>query len=307
MAVATNAFTAADLVAVITETWTPLLLEQYFAKGTATRFFRDLSPFAAEGSDIFHVPDLFTNAHSVSSQTTRGAEISADSPTQVDVTLTVDTQKYIALTIDDFLMQQIGRNYDVGAMYARKIGGTLLHDIEDAIYALWSNVTTNTVNDTASVVADVDIRKAIEKLATLNVPLEDTAFHLHPYTYWLQIIQIQKYYDATQTGYDRGQQVTGTLGPADAAAGRMGTLFGIPVYVSSRVVNTLNAVENLLAGRDTFGYAFQTPGGKPVRVQSAPWLANIANLTVFDQIYGVKTLREKDACLIKASNAFIAS
>ena len=310
MAVATNAFTAADLVAVITETWTPVVLRELFAKAVAANWFRDLSPFAQNGSDIFHVPDLFTNPHAITTQATRGALISADSPTQVDVTLVVNTQKYVALTIDDFLMGQIGANYNLGVEYAAKVGGTLLEDLEDQFFALHSSITTNTVNDSATVLADVDIRIAIEKLASLDVPLSECAFFFHPYTYWAQIVQIQKYYDASQAGWVPGPETlirSGNFGPASPERGLSGVLFGIPVFSSTRVVNTLLGVKNLLAHVDTIGYATQTPGGGRVRVQAENWLANLATLTIFDTIYGVGILREDLATVLNASNAFIAS
>ena len=50
----TNTFTAADLVAVIPEKWTGVVLEAYFAKTVAANFFLDLSDMARNGGDIFH-------------------------------------------------------------------------------------------------------------------------------------------------------------------------------------------------------------------------------------------------------------
>lgn len=54
MALTTDPFDSAELAAFISETWTPMVMEEYFAKPVAADFFRDLSEFATAGSDIFH-------------------------------------------------------------------------------------------------------------------------------------------------------------------------------------------------------------------------------------------------------------
>jgi len=128
-------------------------------------------------------------------------------------------------------------------------------------------------------------------------------------TYWAQIHAIQKYYDASQAGWAGNTPVKDgnfgvTAGQKNALRGQ---LFGIPVYTSSKVVNTLLAVRNLLAHKTAFAFAVQTPGGKPIRVQSANWLENLGVLTVWDMINGVAEVREEAAVRIDGSNAFIAS
>lgn len=95
MAVTTDPFTATDLAAVISETWTTIVNEKTFDETVLANFITDLSEFATEGSDIFHVPDLYTNALTVSTQSTQGAEVTTAGPAQVDTTLTVNTHKYV--------------------------------------------------------------------------------------------------------------------------------------------------------------------------------------------------------------------
>ncbi len=90
-------------------------------------------------------------------------------------------------------------------------------------------------------------------------------------------------------------------------ASRKGTLFGIPVMTSSKVVNTLLSVKNLWAHKDALTVATQTPGGRRIRVQAANWLENLGTLTVWDMINGVSAIREESAVVINGSNAFIAS
>ena len=309
MALTTDPWDATELVAYISETWTPLVNEEFFAKAVASNFFTDLTSYAQAGSDIFHLPNAFTNTFTVQDQTTQGAEVTTDSPATTDDTLTINVHSYVALLLGYLQQQQVASMYSINEIYARQAGGVLMEDLEATIFALQSSVSTNSVNDTASVVNDTDIRNAIEKLASADVPLEECAFFFHPYTYWQQIHAIQKYYDASQAGWaGNSPVVSGNFGATAAQkASLRGQLFGIPVYTSSKVVNTLNSVRNLLAHKRTFAFATQTPGGNRIRTQSANWLANLGVLTVLDIIYGTAEMREEAAVKISGSNAFIAS
>lgn len=309
MALTDGEFTPTALTAYIAETWTPKTLEEYFAKAVAANHFTDLSAFAAGGSDIFHVPDVFTTAFSVSTAADpyAGAEVTTDAPATGDITLTVDTHKYIATLIGDRDRVQIARGtYDIGGIYSRKAGGTLMEDLEGALFALHSSVSTNTVGDTATVIIDSEIRRAIEKLATADVPLHETKFFFHPYSYWVQVIAIQKYYDASQFGRS-SVTASGNFGTAGFESASRGQLFGIDVMTSSKVVNTLLSVKNLLAHKDAFMFATQLPGGQRIRFQTDYQLDRLGQLAIWDSHYGVVASRQTAACVINGSNAFIAS
>lgn len=107
---------------------------------------------------------------------------------------------------------------------------------------------------------------------------------------------------------NQGPVVSGNFGETAAMqSSRRGTLFGIPVFESSQVVNTLLAVKNLLAHNTAFTFATQTPGAGRIRVQAAYWLENLGTLVVWDMINGITANREAAAVLINGSNAFLAS
>ena len=310
MALADDPWDSTELAAYIPEVWSPIVNEQFFANAVATNFFTDLSSFVVGGGDTIHVPNAFTNAFTVQSQATQATVVTTDAPATTDDTLSVNTHSYIAHLLGDKDAAQILRGtYNISSIYARQAGGTLLENLEAAIFALQSTVSTNTVNDTASVINDVDLRSAISTEESNDVPRSELAFFFHPYSYWSQIHAIQKYYDASQAGWMGNTPVTsGNFGvTANQQASLKGALFGIPVYTSSKVVNTLLACKNLLAHKSTFAFATQTPGGNRIRVQSANWLENLGVLTVMDMINGVKELREEAAVRIDGSNAFIAS
>lgn len=309
MALTTDPWDATELAAYINEVWPPLVWEQYFAGAVGANFFTDLSEFAGSGGDIFHLPDAYTNTFSVQSQSTQGAEVTTDAPATTDNTLTISSHKYISTLLGYLQQVQVASSYNISEIYARKAGGTLVHDLEDAIFANHSSITTNSIGDTATVITESEIRRSVEKLATANIPLNECAFFFHPYSYYVQILNIQRYWDASQAGWTvgNGPIITGNFGEGGYNLARRGTLLGIPVYTSSRVVNTLLAVRNLLAHKSAIAFAHQTPGGSKVRMQSQNWLANLGILTVWDTIYGTAVPREAAAVKINGSNAFISS
>lgn len=304
----TAPFTASDLAASIPEVWSDIMMEEKFPVPTIVDFARDLSVYGSNGGDTIHVPDLFTNNFSAQDQSTQGNGIVDASPAQVDVTLSIDTHKYVAWIIGDKDMIQVATQFSLNEAYVRESRSLLLQEIEDDLYELWSGLTTNTVGDTATQLTDSEIRQGIEDLASSNYELGQCAFFFHTYVYWNQVLGIQKYYDAQQFG--SGAPVhTGTLSgrPMSESNGYMGTLYGIPVYTSSRVVSGLQTYRNLLLHREAFGYAIQTPGGSMMRVQSDYLLQNLGLLVVVDVVYGVTELRDPAAVLLNASSAYLVS
>lgn len=320
MAVTSDPFVAADLAGFIPEIWPGMVLEELFAKAVAARFFTDLSPYAQGGGDIFHVPDIFTNAFSVQTQSTQGAEITTAGPAQVDTTLTVNTHSYVAYIIGDKDMVQLTKQYDYNKVYTSKSAGVLRHALEDALFGLWSGLSTNVIGDTATVLSDAEIRQGINALEAYNIDTldGDTAFFFHPYIYFVQLGAVAKYYDQSQRGplSAAGMLATGQFGgQGDRMVGLKGALYGIPAYTSARVISGLQTYRNLLAHKTALGFATQylqtpqsmTEEGTRVRAQSHYELRNLGWLTVVDIIYGVAELRDAAAVVLNGSSTFIGS
>ena len=324
MAVTTDPIAAADVVGFIPERWPGMINKALFAKATAANFFTDLSAFAQGGGDIFHVPDVYTNllgstGGTADSQSTEGAEITTATGAQNDVTLTVNTHKYLAFIIGSKDMVQLATQYDFNTVYTDQAAGLLRKALEADIYGLWSGLSTNSAGDTATVLSDAEVRNAIYLLenGNFNTLEGDVAWHIHPYTWYLQLGAIAKYYDQSQRGplSAAGFAATGLLGEADIARGRKGTIYGIPAYVSTNVVSGLQTYRNLLAHKSALGFATQylsTPGSMSmeagrVRADSGWERRNIGYLTVVDMIYGVAELRDAAAVVVNGSSAFLGS
>lgn len=318
-AVTTDPFTGADLAGFIPEVWPGMILEELFAKSVAANFFTDLTEAARNGGDIMHVPDIFTNSFSTQTQSTQGAEITTAGPAQVDVTLTINTHNYVAYIIGDKDMAQLSKSYDYNQVYTRKAAGNMRIALEDSLFALWSGLSTNVVGDTATVLSDAEIRQGINLLEAANFDTldGDTSFFFHPYVFYVQLGAVAKYYDQSQRGplTQVGFVGQGQMGGGNYQAGLKGYLYGIPAFVTSRVVSGLQTYRNLLANKTAFGYATQylrTPGamteeGNRVRAQSSYELRNLGWLTVVDIIFGTVELRDPAAVVLNASSAFIGS
>lgn len=313
MAVTTDPFVAADQVAVTSETWTDIVNEKTFNDTVLANFITDLSPFAQSGSDIFHVPDIYTNALTVSTQSTQGAEINTAGPAQVDTTLTVSTHKYVAFIMGDLTFMQVATKYNIMEIYARQAKSLLTEALEADIAALWSSITTNVIGDTATVLSDAEIRQGLYLLENLKYSLNECAFFFHPYVYWNQLHAVTKYYQQYSVGPSSvaGPVRTGNFGVAGYEKNFKGYLYGLPVYTTTNIVSALLTYRNLLLHPRCLGFAIQSyrkePISSPIAVSVTYEPRNLGTLGLFSIIYGVGALRQEAGVVLNASNTFIGS
>lgn len=304
----TAAFSASDVAATTPEIWGDYILEPNFPKAVLANFFTDLSYLAEEEGDTIHVPDIYTNTFSASTQSTQGNGVVDQSPAQVDVTLSINTHSYVAWLFGDKTIKQLAMKEKLNEAYAREAKNVLMQALEDALAALWSSLSTNVIGDTTTVLSDAEIRDAINALDTLNYDLTETAFFFHPFVYWTQLGGIAKYYSQYSSNFNFIR--TGNFGPGDASRGLRGVLYDQPCYVTSRIVSGLQTYRNLFAHKSAFGYARQTPGvgggmgfsANGIRVQADYLLQNLGMLTVVDMMYGVAVLREAAGVVVNANS-----
>jgi hypothetical protein len=320
MAVTTDPFTSTDLSPVIPQVWPPIVLEQLFAKAVAANWFTDMTEYMRGEGNIANVPDVFTNNFTVSTQSTQGAEVNTQGPAQNNIQLAINTHNYIAFIIGDKDARQLLRSFDFNKVYANKAAGALRIALEDALFALWSGITTNVVGDTATVLSDAEIRQGIYLLENANFDTldGDTAFFFHPYTFYVQLGAVAKYYDQSVRGPASAAGFIGTGymgGQGNYQTGLKGVVYGIPTYVTPRIVSGLQTYRNLLANRMAFGFATQylsTPISNSVedgrvRAQTSYELRNLGWLTVIDMILGTVGLRSDAAVVLNGSSSFIGS
>jgi len=304
MAVTTDPFVTGDLTATLPQIWADIINEANFPEFVLQDFVQDLSEYVPEGGRILHVPNIFTNIFTVSSQSTQGSEITTQGPAQVDVTLTINTHKYVSWIIGDADLVQVATKYNINEKYAMEAARLLKQDLEDALFALYTALTPTAIGTGVAAIDDLSVRQAIRTLATANFDLSNCAFFFHPQVYFDQLIGLSKI--SPNYASNMNTMATGTLfnGGSLTKERAMGILYGMPVYVSSRVPTVTTTCKNLFLHRSAFGYAIQgVSGGQKVRVQMENQLRNLGMLAVVDIRYGVAALRVDAGVLLNLLTA----
>jgi hypothetical protein len=277
-----------------------------FASTVAANHFLDLSEYATEGGSTFDIANLYTNTFTVQSQSTQGGQVTLGNPAQVKVQLAVNTHKYVAALAGDKDIAQLQKSFDFHVEYANQMRKTTMNALEVDLFGLWSSLSTNLITNSAAAFTDLEARQAISNLESQNLDdagFKELAWFFHPTVFWLQAAAITKYYQAYILGAGEKSIVsTGTIGEKPHSNGLRGQLYDIPLYVSTNVVDNLGGYRNLLAHKNAFGYAIQTPGGSKVRVQAEYLLENLGLLIVTDIIYGVAVVRDPFAVVITVSD-----
>lgn len=300
--VGTNSFINSDLVATIPEKWGSMMLEQRFPEFVLQSHVTDLSSMIAVEGDIVHVPNLFTNVFTATTQSTPGTEVTLQSPAQVDVTITVDTHKYVAFILDDKTMAQVAKSYSLSEAYARAAQKTLLRELEDALFALYTSLTATAVGSAVAAIADLDFRSAIAYMEGAEFR-DETAVFMDNKVYFNQFIGLSKI--SPNYSANLGVIATGLLG-AEGQKGTQikGVAYGIPVFTSSRVPAPAAVAKNVMLHKSAYGFAVKNmgQGGAKVRTQMDYKLENLGTLTVCDIVYGAGILRADAGILINALN-----
>lgn len=304
----TAAFSAADVAATTPAIWGDFMLEPKFPKAVLANFFTDLSYLMEDGGNLLHVPNIYTNKFTASTQANEGDGVIDQSPAQVDVQLSVNLHYYVAWIFGDATIKQLAYSEKLNKLYAEEAMNVLMVALEDALAALWSSLSTNIVGDTATVLSDAEIRDAINALDSLDLELSETAFFFHPFVFWTQLGGISKYYSQYSSNLNFIRD--GVFGKMDMSRGLRGILYDQPCYVTTRIVSGLQTYRNIYAHNTAFGYVRQTPGmgggegSSPsgIRVQSDYLLQNLGMLTVADALLGVAVLRESAACVVNANS-----
>lgn len=286
-------YTGANLVAVVPEIWSDIMNEAKFPQFVLQNFVTDLSDYATDGGDIIHVPNLFTNVFTASTQTTQGTDVLtnaiAQNPATVDVTLTINTHIFVSWVIGDLDMAQVARKYDLSAAYAREAVSVLLNALEIALFSLHGSLTATPLGSAAAM-SDLVIRQGISYMDTNSFEADQTAFFFHPLVFWTQISGLAKFNPNYSSNFNIIK--TGLMGEGSSATKMMGVLYGRQVFISPRVV-LATTYKNLLLHKAAFGFAVQKRGdtGSKVRVDIAYERRQLAWTGIVDLRYGVAVLR----------------
>lgn len=301
-------FTNGNLTATIPQVWADFMNEAKFPQFVLQNHVTDLSDYVSEGGRIIHVPNLFTNVFTASTQATEGTDVLTSGVTQavaqVDVTLTINTHQFVSWIIGDMDMNQIATKYDLSKAYAREAMSVLLQALEDSLFGLYTSLTATALGSAAAM-SDLVIRQGISYMDTNNFEADQTAFFFHPVVFWTQISGLAKFNPNYSSNFNVIK--TGTLGEGSSATKMMGVLYGRPVYISSRVILS-TTYKNLLLHKAAFGFGCQkmdTNGGK-VRVDLAYERRQLAYSGIVDIRYGTGVLRADAGIALLADASTVA-
>lgn len=304
MALGTNGFTGDDVAVDIPEIWGQKINDYFRYNLTLANFFVDRSEELADGGATVYTPNL--SALTVSSKTTN-SQVTLSSPTYTSQTLTVSTWKEASFVIEDREAAQIKKSYYLQDKIAKGGAWEVASELDDAIAALFTNITTNILGTGTANVVDSTLLAAIATLETAGVPgiySGDVAWIFHPNTFYRQIGSVDKLtlWQNTQTELPRSKAPTRAL-------------YSIPVIVSPAVPLGAGAAAesgarlNLLAHRDTFHWArLSMPsraakgmtGTEGVRVQQSYVHEYLGDLVTIDLCYGVTENRDDSAVKIRS-------
>lgn len=306
MALGTLGMTAGSggsLTADIPLLWGQKINDYFRYNLSLAQFFVDRSDELSDGGSDVYTPNIIALA--TNSKTTN-SQVTLNQPMQTKNTLTVSTWKESSFVIEDREMAQLKKSYYLQEKFAKSAAWEVAQDLDDAIAANFTSLTTNILGLASSNVADSTLLAAIAVLETAGVPVYtgETAWIFHPNTFYRQIGSVDKLtlWQNTQTELPRSKAPTRSL-------------YSIPVIVSPAVplgagaVGENSARLNLLANKDTIHWArLSLPvkavsgyvGDQGVRVQQSYIQEYLGELVSVDLCYGTMLNRQESAVKIRS-------
>jgi hypothetical protein len=262
--------------------WSPYIDRLFREKLYTAKFFKDFSDYVTEGGKSVMIPHDAT--YTASDITTTTGELSGNVVTDTRTILDIDTWKASARVFADFQAAQVGKQYRLKEIYAENMAHPLAKALEQSLFGLATAANiSRVVNASTAGIKSSDLESAISIIESYNIPKEECIFFFHPKAYFVEVLAVQKLYDASQ------------FGKASLIKGSHGELYGIPVVLSTLVPASNASIEggghrNLLIHNRAFCYAVgNLPGGQAsgIRLQEKA-SESLRTMVVADLMYGVK-------------------
>lgn len=250
----------------IPELWGP----EVILAATNNLVFRPLcwdwsDPVKGKG-DTIHVPNI---SNFVTTAKAANTQVTLQAPTEAMVNLLVNQHDESSFLIEDMLKVQ--STFNLMQFYTQKAGFACAQTMDTQANNLVSGFS-QILGSAGIDLGDVQIRDGIEFLDLANAPPTDRAIVIHP-TQKNALFGIEKYFRADFRG-DGSSDIL--------VKGRFGTIYGLPVYVSTNVGTSGNAYLNTVMQREAIAIADQLGP----RTQGDYFLEYLGNLVVSDVIHG---------------------
>lgn len=199
------------------------------------------------------------------------------------VTITINKWKNVSADLVDIVEAQSVVQWET--QFADGFGNAISEKQDDDVLALVASLTTNTVGD-AGPFSDAKVLLAQRTLDDLEVPHDNRTWVLSPVAH-ADLLIVPKFTEAANTGFSKGVAVDD---------GRVASLYGTPVEVSSRVTTTGGLRDNVLFHEEAFGVVMQ----KDFKMEKFARIRYSTNYAG-SALYGVGILRDNHAVRVQSA------
>ena len=256
----------------------------------AAAHFTDFSDDVASGGDALYIPGIAAlDTPTTLTQSTGALTDRYVSDTRTKLLL--DTWIAFSLRFTDFHMAVIASKYSVQKKYAEAISSNLAKTFDTALLEAARDGILPQVGDSGTMTT-TKCRSAMAVIDSYSVPREGLLWIMGTRSYW-SLMERSAIYDASTFGG----------GNAPMATGKHGSLFGVPITLTTQVPgNILGRKEtNFLVHPRAMAYAFANIDGSTsgARIQLIKGDGLYSRL-VGDLAYGVKILDTTAGCKVYA-------
>jgi hypothetical protein len=263
------------------EVWSPEVLRATENALVMANLVKRFDSLVTGKGDTINIPNLSNLSASDKSAST---QVTLQSPTETNTQILINKHKESSFLIEDLIKVQ--SNYELMAEYTSKAGESIARQIDTDLLGLYTDFTNTDVGSYGSDITDAAIVAAGEALDLANAPIEDRAFVIYP-TQKSALLRLDKFVKADWVGQYQNPTVVKTGVPSRYL---WGDIYGVPTYYTKQVpltAATPQQIHNLFFHKEALALALQLSP----RTQSQYIIEYLANLTVVDTIYGIKTIR----------------
>ena len=281
MALGSNHVTNATAATFIPELWSDEIVAAYKNSLVMANVVNKM-PMKGKKGDTIHIPKPTRGTASAKAAST---QVTLQAATESEVVVTIDKHYEYSRLIEDITEVQAQASLrkfytdDAGYALAKQVDTDLFAEAQ-ANFTLYEvdgsgNLAAYTANGAANAFTDAALRDGIQLLDDEDVPMDSRVLVVPP--------------SAVNTirGIDR--YMSSDFGGAGVIKGQIGTLYGIPVVVSTNCPALESGVNKLgvLMHKDAIVFAEQVG----VRSQTQYKQEYLSTLFTSDTLYGVETLR----------------
>lgn len=273
--------TTADVF--IPELWTAEVIESASRRSIMADIVMRFDEVAKDGGDKINIPkitDLVANPK-LSEQ-----QVILQATTEDSVVINLDKHLEVSFLIEDIVSVQA--KGDLRKIYTQKAGEAIAKAVDIELLKLYSEITQQVGSAGSTEDLDESLVSAINYLDEADAPTDDRFIVIHP-DVKKAMLSIDKFIHASYRS---------TEGPAPAATGAFGEIYGCKVFVSNNVCQTGEApnitTHNLIFQKGAFALAIQMGP----RVQGNYVAEYLGTLVTVDVIFGCAVLRPDYAVVL---------